>query len=207
MAKKNELIAYAMDCASYIVSKIEGINKIVLYGSAAQGNFDESSDIDLFIDTKEKGAEKKVQKILGDYYKTEKYKAWKLKGIENPYSMIAGELDSKEWANLKRAIISTGIILYGRYKSDIEKINSYVLFSFENIKPDKKRVGVYRKLFGFTKRKKEYPGLAKKLNAIKIGKGGLLVPLEGANELKQYFQEKKISSKLYDFWSDVKFGV
>ena len=33
MAEKNELIAYAMDFASYLISKIKGIDRIILHGS------------------------------------------------------------------------------------------------------------------------------------------------------------------------------
>ena len=204
MAQKNELIAYAMDCASYLISKIEDINKIILHGSISRGDFDEDSDIDLFIDTNNKNAKNKIEKILENYYKTNKFKEWELKSIKNPFSLLVGKLDSEEWKSLKRAIMNIGIILYGKYKSNAEKINQYALFSFENIKPDKKRISIFRKLFGFKMKNKKYAGLVEKINAIKIGKGTLLVPIEHVNELKKYFQDKKVVVKLYDFWTDYK---
>ncbi len=203
MLKRNEFIAYAIDFSSYLLSKIEDIDRIILHGSIARGDFDEESDVDLFIDT-QKEIEKKVNKTLENYYKTNKFKEWNLKGIQNHFSIITGELDKKEWKNLKRAIINTGIILYGKYKFNAEKVNYYTLFSFENIKPDKKRIAIFRKLFGFKIGKKEYPGLIRKINAIKVGKGSILVPTEHVNKLKQYFQEKKVLVKLYDLWSDTK---
>lgn len=203
MPQENELIAYAMDFASYLISKVKGINKIILHGSIARGDFDENSDVDLFIDSSLE--EKKILSVLESYYKTKKFKEWQLKGVKNEFSVIVGKVDGKEWRDLKRAIINTGIILYGKYKSDVEKINSYVLFSFENIKPDKKRVAIFRKIFGFTIGKKRYPGLAEKINAIKVGKGALLVKTENVNELKKYFQSKKVSPKLYDLWGDISY--
>lgn len=206
MSEKNKYISYAMDFASYAIEKLENIDRIIIHGSIARGDFDEESDIDLFIDTKEKNAENKIKKILEDYYKTSKFKQWELKGINNPLSIISGNLDSEEWKDLKRAMINTGIILYGKYTEKIEKTNQYVLFSFENIKPDKKRISFYRKLFGFTLNKKHYSGIAEKIQAFKLGKGCLLVPIAKANELKQFFQNNKITVKLYDFWSDVKFS-
>lgn len=202
MPQKNELTAYALDFASYLIPKIEKIDRIILHGSIAKGNFDEESDVDLFIDTKEK--EGKINKIADNYYKTKKFKEWELKGISNKISIIVGELDSKEWQELKRSIINTGIILYGKYKSEVEKINQYDLFSFENIKPDKKRIAIFRKLYGFKIGKKQYPGITNKINAIKVGKGCLLVPAEHVNELQRYFQEKKVAVKIYDIWSDTK---
>src|SRR3989344_3785390 len=164
MAQKNELIAYAMDCASYLISKIEDINKIILHGSISRGDFDEDSDIDLFIDTNNKNAKNKIEKILENYYKTNKFKEWELKSIKNPFSLLVGKLDSEEWKSLKRAIMNIGIILYGKYKSNAEKINQYALFSFENIKPDKKRISIFRKLFGFKMKNKKYAGLVEKIN-------------------------------------------
>ena len=98
--------------------------------------------------------------------------------------------------------MNTGIMLYGKYKSDIEKVKHYTIFSFENIKPDSKRVSIFRKIFGFKIGKKKYPGMAEKINAIKLGKGDILVPIEHTLELKKFFQEKKVSVKLYDVWMD-----
>jgi len=203
MAQRNELIAYTMDFVSYLLSKEEEIDKVILHGSIARGDFDEESDIDLFIDTKKNN--KRITKILENYYKTKKFREWELKGINNTIAPIVGKLDSNEWKNLKRSIINTGIILYGKYKAEAEKINQYTLFSFENIKPDKKRIAIFRKLFGFKVGKKQYPGLIQDIKAVKIGKGSLLVPAEHVNKLKQYFQGKKVAVKLYDFWSDGEF--
>ena len=203
MSQRTELLSYAMDFASYLISKIRDgkINKIILHGSVARGDFDEESDIDLFIDANN-GMSANVEKVKQDYIKTQKFKEWQLKGIENEFSIISGGLDSDKWKGLKRAIMNTGIILYGKYKAEAENIKQCVLFSFENIRPDKKRIVVFRKLYGFNVGKKRYDGLVDRTGAIKVGKGGLLVPVERANELKQYFQEKKITVKLYDVWMD-----
>ena len=203
---RNNLISYSMDCASYIFSKVKDIDKIILHGSIARDDFDEESDIDLFIDTKNKKLEKTINNILDNYYKTKRFKEWKLKGINKPISIIVGDLNSKEWKDLKRAIINTGIILYGKYKSNVEKIYQYTLFSFENIKPDKKRIAIFRKLFGFKVGKKQYPGLVDKIDGVKIGKGSILIPAEHVQKIKKYFQEKKVNIKIYDFWSDATIG-
>ena len=203
MIKRTDLTAYALDFTAYLISKIKEIDRVILHGSVARGDFHDESDVDLFIDAKEKLG-KKVNKIVEDYYKTKKFRNWELQGISNPISVIVGKLDSKEWKNLKRSIINTGIILYGKYKAKSEKVNQYTLFSFEGIKPDKKRILVFRKLFGFKVRKKKYPGFIEKINGIKIGKGSVLIPIEHTNELKRYFQSKRVAVKLYDVWSDSK---
>lgn len=199
---RNELVAYAMDFASYLISRTEDINRIILHGSIARGDFDEKSDVDLFIDTRARNAERHIQKIADDYYKTERYKQWTLKGIANEISLIVGILDSTEWKNLKRAILATGILVYGKYTAGVEKTRQYTLISFGSIKPDSRRVSVYRKLFGFKQQKKSYSGLAEKCNAVRVGTGSLLVPAAHVQTLVSYFHNKKIPMKLYDLWSD-----
>ncbi len=203
----SESIAYAMDFASYLVSKIAKIDCIVLHGSIARGDFDDKSDVDLFIDTREKNSENQIKKAEDDYLKTDKYNRWSLKGYTYPFSLIIGRLDSSEWKDLKRAIANTGIVLYGKYMASAEKTHQYVLISFESIKPESKRITVYRKLFGFTQGKKQYSGLASKALALKIGKSALLIPLSYAKEIINYFYDKKVAIKLYDVWSDEDFAA
>jgi len=41
MPQKNEIIAYALDFVSYLILKIENINRVILHGSAARGDFEE----------------------------------------------------------------------------------------------------------------------------------------------------------------------
>ena len=200
--ERNEIIAYAMDFASYLVSRSEGINRIILHGSVARGDFDSESDIDLFVDITDKKSEKKIRIYEENYYKTNSYKEWKLKGVDNEISLIIGKLDSDEWKDLKRAIMNTGIVLYGKYTAENKEAKHYVLFSFENIKPESKRVGLFRKLFGFNAGKKNYSGLAEKFNMRRIGKGTILVPIEHVSELKKYFLMNKVQTKLYDVWLD-----
>jgi len=205
MQEKNKLISYALDFASYVILKSEGINRIILHGSVARGDFNEKSDIDLFIDSSDKKLKRKIKNLIEDYYKTKKFSEWRLKGIENPLSIIVGNLESSEWRDLKRAIINTGIVLYGKYKGDVEKINQYVMLSFENIKPNEKRVASYRKLFGFERGNIKYKGEVEKANGIKIGKGVIIIPAENIDKIKEYLKEKKVSFKIYDVWSDTKF--
>ncbi|MEK6854906.1 MAG: nucleotidyltransferase domain-containing protein [Nanoarchaeota archaeon] len=204
MPEQNKLISYAMDISSYLISKLSTIDQIILHGSIARGDFDEHSDIDLFINAKDKSLKNKIQKLIDSYYKTAKYNEWKLKGITTLISPIVGDIDGPEWKNLKRAIANTGIILYGKYKTEAEKVSQYTLISFENISPDKKRIAIHRKLFGFKQNKKYYSGLLEKTNSIRIGKGAILTPIEHTQKILNYLKEKKITPKLFDFWSDEK---
>lgn len=201
--RQNELISYSMDFAAFLVRNLKDTQRIILHGSVARGDFNRDSDIDIFVDADEKH-NKKIQGLKDNFYKTESAKKGELKGIKNQFSIIVGNLDGKEWKDLKRAIINTGILLYGKYKSNVERVHVYSLFVFENIKPDKKRVAIFRKLFGFKMNKKKYPGLVERLHGVKLGKSAALIPIENAKEIKDYFYKKKINFKVYDLWSDVK---
>ena len=57
---KSDLISYASNFVSFLLKyEISNeINKIILFGSVATGSFDKESDIDLFIDIKEKNKNK-----------------------------------------------------------------------------------------------------------------------------------------------------
>ncbi|MDP7115529.1 MAG: nucleotidyltransferase domain-containing protein [Candidatus Woesearchaeota archaeon] len=202
MKNKNDLIAYAMDFAAYLISKSENtIDRIILHGSLARGDYDVQSDVDLFIDSKVVN-EKKLDKIYQAYQKTKRFEEWRLKGINLPISMIVGDLDNKEWSNLKRAMMNTGILLYGKFMDNANRVHHYVLISVENIKPEAKRVALYRKLFGFTTGKKTYPGLIQKYKGKKINKGTFMISIAHFQKIKSYLQKYQITAKYFDFWSD-----
>ena len=201
MQKRSELISYAMDFSSFLIRKVDNINSIILHGSISRGDFDDESDIDLFIDTTNKRLEMDVKKIKEEYYKSENYRKWKLMGVEREISLIVGDLKSKEWSDLRRAMTTTGIILYSKFKSDIEEVNQYVLFSIENVKPDKKRVAIHRKLYGFTSNKKKFSGIIDEIRGVKLGKNIILVPMEHSQKIKDYLKSKKVVPKIYDLWS------
>jgi len=199
---RNEMISYAMDFVSCLIGNLTSIERVILFGSIARGDFDGESDVDLFIDTKDKKLENQVKKLTDAYYKTSKARAWQLKGIQNTFSCMVGVLDSEEWKDLQRGMVNHGLILYDKYRATAEKIHQYTLFSFENIRPESTRVTVNRALFGFRVQSKKYPGMAERYGLVKLGKGALLVPIEHALKVKSFFREKRIPVKVYDVWSD-----
>ncbi len=201
---RNEMISYAMDFVSFLISRLSSIDRVILFGSIARGDFNHESDIDLFIDTKDKKLENQVKKMEDAYSKSSKARAWQLKGIQNTFSCMVGILDSEEWKDLKRGMVNNGLILYDKYKAAAEKIHQYTLFSFENIRPESARVTANRTLFGFRVKGKKYPGMAERYNLVKLGKGVILVPIEHSLKIKSFFHEKKITVKVYDVWSDYK---
>ncbi|MBU2639878.1 MAG: nucleotidyltransferase domain-containing protein [Nanoarchaeota archaeon] len=197
---KNKLIAFSMDFASFLIQKTKNkdkIKNIILFGSVAREEANENSDIDIFIDlTKEdKKTEKEIANLLTYFLDSTKYKNyWKLLEIENEIKLTIGELN--KWNDLKSSILSNGILLYGKFKTDIKKGEHKIFFIWENIKPNSKRVLFNKQIFGYNQGKKFYKGMLQKYDGERLGKGCIIVPLEYSNIFNNIFKKCKITVKI-----------
>ena len=191
-----------MDFASFLLEniKIEEIKNIILFGSVARNEYDKESDIDLFIDISgsEKYYKEAVPKIEDKFFKSYRFQNyWALKEIKQPFNVIIGKLN--QWKELKNSIISDGIVIYSKFKEIPENIKYSVLFSFEKIKPESKRVTLHKKLFGYKKNDKIYGGILQKYNGIKVGSGSIIVPLEHQKIFHDLFKKLSINVKIIEF--------
>lgn len=196
---KNNRIAYAAAFCSFLIERLDNIRSVILFGSVSRGVSDKESDIDIFIDTPS-GSTGRVNRVLDEFYKSKINELWRLKGIKNPISLIAGDIEKKEWADLKRSIITDGIVLYGKYKSEPEKLAHYVLFSYNNVKEPKKRVNLHRKLFGYNVGGRRYDGVVSKSGGIRHGSGSFSVPVEKYKEVNAIFRELKVTPAVIEIW-------
>jgi predicted nucleotidyltransferase len=198
LTRQNMLISYAEDFVSYLLSEKYianyEIRNIILYGSVTRGDYGEGSDIDIFMDvSKPKGLEEKIKGTVKEFYSSSWSAKWKGLGIKNRISVLVGNLD--DWKDLKRSIVSNGIVLYGRYSTAI-KGKPMALFSIESIKPESKRVFVNRKLFGYKRYNKRYAGLVEKYEGEKTGKGCFTVPLEHSKKVLAFFRKQKVTVRI-----------
>ena len=195
--KQNKLISLALSFASFLIERIN-VESIILFGSVAQNNFDSESDIDIFIDANDKNKEK-IENLLELYKKTEEYEKFKLEGIKNEISLKIGRLN--EWKDLKRSIISGGLVLYGNYKGKPDKLKHKIIFMLDvdNMKRAKK-IKIWRKIYGYKQKigKKVYifNGLAEK----KLGRGSFIIPVEKFKNIKEYLAKNKIKHSFFDVW-------
>lgn len=204
--KSDDLIAYAMDLASYLIQNIEeknDIKSIILFGSAARGDYGKNSDVDIFIDTNNKEIEKISWKIVSDFYKSVKFtKYWKLLGIKNEISLKVGELDKWE---LKDSVISDGITLYGKYVSKT-KTMPFTLFELKIKGKRKDKIRIWRKLYGYKQKvnNKTYESISliKELNGRKFGKATFIVPVEHTQKIIKYLKENKVNYFIYRIWCE-----
>ena len=144
------------------------------------------------------GLRRTTVSVHSKFYDSSRYKNyWQLKGINNTIKIVVGKLE--EWKEIKNSIISNGIILYGKYKSLPEDIESKVLYSWENVKPESRRVLLSKRLFGYKKGKKAYPGIVEKYGGERAGKGMIIAPNEHNNEFMKAFRELKIDVRIRKF--------
>lgn len=185
-----KLVSYASEFSSFVIGHADlgKINNIILFGSAARGEAEENSDVDIFIDGSL--GQKEADRLAAQFCKTEAYKKWNLLGISNEIKPIAGSLG--KWADLKQSIISDGIVLYGKFKEMPENAKPMALFSWEEIKPNSNRVLFNKRMFGFNHYGKRYEGLLVQVNGKKIGKGAVIVPDERHKEILELFRKHDI---------------
>ncbi|MBI2676071.1 MAG: nucleotidyltransferase domain-containing protein [Candidatus Aenigmarchaeota archaeon] len=177
------LLAYTMDFASFLASSLSreqfaNIKSVVVFGSVSRGEAEKGSDIDVFIDViRQDSIEKKVAGILKDFYETEIFRRWKLKGIENKINCITGNLDS--WKELRISVLANGIAIYSKYAGRSNG-KQYVIIYWNAIKSASKRVQLSKKLYGYRQKTAYYKGMIELTGSIKLGPNCMLSPLESA---------------------------
>ena len=195
--EQNKLISLAMNFASFLVDRVK-IKSVILFGSVASGNFDKESDIDLFIETDKKN-EKLVKTSLELYKKTKEYEKFLLEGIKNEISVKVGSLD--EWKQLKRSIISNGIVLYGRYLGKPEELKHQILFVLNVKGIDRaKKISIWRKIYGYTQKIREKSYVSNGLAEKKLGRGSFLASIENSQDIINFLKKNKARYSYFDVW-------
>jgi predicted nucleotidyltransferase len=200
---KQELIAYASGFVSFLLPKVERIKEIILFGSAARGEAEKESDIDLFFDIEKKEDEEKIKKLIKEelkkFYKSKIAETWFLKGIKNLINVNVGVLE--EW-KLKRSIISEGISLYGKYKEIPKNLKSFVFFNIEPIKNITKRNRIIREVFGRKEKNYFKKGILEEFNSKKLSASSFIVHKEYADKILELLGKEKIDYRFFEFWTD-----
>ncbi len=203
---KHELIAYAMDFCSFLLKSETGkdINKIILFGSVARGDFDSESDIDIFIDTEKGEIEEAAKRILKSFEISETNEKWRLKGVKNSISLQVGRLE--EW-RLYRSVIASGILLYGKFEEMPKGAKYYSMLALDFGRMDRNRkIRVWRALYGYKQKvgKKVFVsrGLLEELKGIKIERSVIAVPAKNKDGILDFLKRNKVKYRIFEVWTD-----
>lgn len=205
----NKLISYAYDFVSYLTLQPDlnkfNIERIILFGSVVRHDYDEESDIDIFIDSKDKKIEelkKMVNKIKSDFLISERFNKWKLLNVKNEINIIVGNLEEDKWGDLRRSMHSHGVVLYDRYlEGKKENLRAYSLVKWEvGSKENNKRVNLARKFYGYKQKGREYKGILDEIGATLIGDGVVIIPSQHTNKIREVLNKLKVKYKIKDVY-------
>jgi hypothetical protein len=191
--------AYASALVSWLLfHKLDTSNlkRIILFGSAAKDEARTGSDIDIFIEVKEKKKQfqKQIDDALEGFYKSREALIFKSRGIDNNINIIIGRLE--EWKDLKASIDATGILLYGPYQGGKMQGRKYALIAWSRI--GKNRGSLLNKLYGFRANEKKYAGLLERINGRKIGKSAIIIPIEEKDAVLQVMKDHDVDATILE---------
>ena len=187
-------IAYVQNALSFIFLDATIINKcnaVYLFGSAARGEMEKESDIDLFFDfeNEEDKNETRINAAIQRFYQSQDYQKWKLLAFTFPFSIKAGKLQAWE---LKTSVFAEGILLYSK-EALVPITKRYILITYTLPKKKTKYLFFVRTLFGRKEEGYKDTGLAGACQAKKIGSIALLVAQDSAQPILSFLQKEKIT--------------
>ncbi len=199
--KRNKIISYAVAFTSFLLRRIQNVNAVVLFGSVARGDYDNESDIDLFVETEE--SEKKIDETLKLFKKSKEHEKYLDIGIENQISLKVGKL--KDWPSLRESILDNGITLYGKYEELPENLKHFISFTISMKKLHQKtRLKVWRRLYGYKQKvgSKIYRknGIVEALNGRRLGDGMLAIPKNKEKDMIVFLNKLNVNYSKQDVY-------
>lgn len=183
------------------LKNMDNIKKIILFGSVAKNESTRDSDIDLFIEINKKTQkfENEIKGIENKFYQSREASLFKSKEIYNKFNIKMGKL--KEWKELYKTILSTGIVLYGPYEiNEIPAdVKQFIIIFWERI--GKNRGSFLNKLYGFKIKEKYYEGLVSKFGGKKLGKSCIMLPIQYKEEIFKLLKKYEVEAKILEVFS------
>ncbi len=197
MKNRHVLIAYGAAYASYVLrdsgAPQADIRTIYLFGSVARGDFDRDSDIDVFIDLREK--EGIAARALKRFLASEEREKFRLMGVTQEIKPMEGKL--AEW-ELKESVEKDGIVLYSAAAA--AGLRPYSLLTLEPVSPVAKRNRVLRALAGRREKNFRGVGLVQQLGGETVDSRVFLLPAEETQKVLAVLSREKANYKTKKVW-------
>lgn len=192
------------------LKEIQGIEAVILFGSAVKGEMHKKSDIDIFLmfnlpnknpEIGEEGRE--AQRIA---IKIEnKYK------LQNPFSFVFFNRGESIDSDFLWEVVKDGITLYCKPElilgqKEFLKPAALISYTYGNI-PQKNKMYIKRQLYGYKVKKKhknkeyisEREGIVSKYGK-KLGRATFIVEAKKTDEILKLFEEKGVKYSLTKIW-------
>ena len=170
------------------IKTVEGVMGIILFGSAARGEADEGSDIDLLVFFED---EEKMRANEWEVTRRIPSKTF-VQSICTCPSTLEGTNPT-----FLRSVLEEGIILYMQYpltlrvhQADTEP-SFIVTYSLEDL-PQREKQAINYKLFGRRVGKHRYLGLIDECGGKHLGRGCVIIPMGGADPVLDLLREHDV---------------
>lgn len=178
--------------------KADYIKSVHLFGSVARGDFDEDSDVDIFINT-DKVHEKEILKFsriaLRNFYKSSEYEKLRLLGVKNPISVKCGDIS--RWA-LFESIKFESVVLYSSTMFPLFK--KYFLLELKPIKGTTKRNRIVRKLGGRKEIARKEKGLVEQIGGQMLDSKHYIIPGEKIQSITSILSKENAFFEMREVW-------
>ena len=178
--------------------KSSDIKSIFLFGSVARGDFDDDSDIDIFINT-DKNNEKELDKFskiaMKNFYESDEMKKFVLFGVENPISIKCGNVE--KWG-LFGSIKSDGVLLYSSSISPF--FRKHFLVELKPISDVAKRNRIIRKLAGRKEKNRKEKGMVEQIGGQVLDSRHYIMPAEKITSVTRVLSRENAIFEMREIW-------
>ncbi|MFH0949526.1 MAG: nucleotidyltransferase domain-containing protein [Candidatus Aenigmatarchaeota archaeon] len=198
------LISYAQAFTSFIFRtpgiKASKIKSVYLFGSVVRGDYDDDSDVDIFIDV-DKKYEKEMMKFLNialkNFYRSMECEKFQLLGVTNPIKAKWG--DVKNW-ELFGSIKSEGIILYS--SSIFPFFRKHFFLEIKPVKNIAKRNRIIRKLVGRKESFRKEKGLVDQIGGKILDSRHYIIPSEKIQYVTKILSKENAIFEIREMWME-----
>jgi len=178
------------------ISKIEGVQAVVLYGSYARGDFTEGSDVDFLVVFQDKSSLKKGWRTVTEI--TAKREIF--------VQAVTMTMDELMTSSLLSSILREGKMLYSTKPLDLRergRLKPYALITYDlSGMPPNRKVKCLQSLHGRRSGKYTYEGRLTKLKGFSVGRNCLMIPLENMTELINFLEKEGAHYVIRYVWCD-----